>query len=135
MAFRVPDDELTFRATRAGGPGGQHVNTSATRVEVLWDVARSPSLTAEWRERILHKLAGRIDATGTLRVVAAERRSQLQNRLAAAERLRALVAEALRKPKPRRRTRPSRAAVEARLAVKRRRRNLKRERRHRDDDL
>ena len=134
MAFRVPDDELTFRATRAGGPGGQHVNTSATRVEVLWDVARSPSLTAEWRERILHKLARRIDAAGTLRVVAAERRSQLQNRLAAAERLRALVAEALRKPKPRRRTRPSRAAVERRLAVKRRRRNLKQERRHRDDD-
>lgn len=134
MAFRVPDDELTFRATRAGGPGGQHVNTSATRVEVLWNVARSPSLTAEGRERILRKLAGRIDASGTLRVVAAERRSQLQNRLAAAERLRALVAEALRKPKPRRRTRPSRAAVEARLAAKRRRRNVKRERRHRDDD-
>lgn len=134
MAFRVPHDELTFRATRAGGPGGQHVNTSATRVEVLWNVARSPSLTAEGRERILRKLAGRIDASGTLRVVAAERRSQLQNRLAAAERLRALVAEALRKPKPRRRTRPSRAAVEARLAAKRRRRNVKQERRHRDDD-
>jgi len=134
MAFRVPDGELVFRASRAGGPGGQHVNTSASRVEALWSVAESPSVTAEQRRRLMEKLAGRLDATGTLRVVAAERRSQLQNRLAAAERLRTLVADALRTPKARRKTRPSRAAVEARLAAKRRRQRLKRERRHREDE-
>jgi ribosome-associated protein len=133
MAFHVPDAELIFRATRAGGPGGQHVNTSATRVEVIWDVAHAPSLTAEERAVILRRLASRIDGKGLLRVVAAERRSQLQNRIAAAERLRALVADALRPPKPRRKTRPSRAAVEQRLAQKRRRAEKKRERRPADE--
>jgi ribosome-associated protein len=134
MAFRVPDDELEFRASRAGGPGGQHVNTSATRVEALWNVARSASLSREQRDRLFSRLAKRIDATGTLRVVAAERRSQYQNRVAAAERLRALVAAALHQPKRRRKTRPPRAAVEARLAAKRRRGSVKRERRLREDD-
>lgn len=134
MAYRVPDDELVFRASRAGGPGGQHVNTSATRVEVLWNVARSPSLSREQRDRILSRLAKRIDATGALRVVAADRRSQYQNRVTATERLRALVAAALHQAKPRRRTKPTRAAVEARLAAKRRRASVKHERRYREDD-
>lgn len=134
MAFRVPDDELEFRASRAGGPGGQHVNRSATRIEALWNVARSRAVSGEERARILSKLASRIDGTGTLRVVAAERRSQLQNRLAAAERLRELVAEALREPKPRRKTKPPRGAVENRIAAKQHRSDLKRERRHREEE-
>ncbi|HXV87267.1 MAG TPA: alternative ribosome rescue aminoacyl-tRNA hydrolase ArfB [Gemmatimonadales bacterium] len=134
MTFRVPDHELVFRASRAGGPGGQHVNTSATRVEALWNVRASTSLTNDQRNRLLTRLASRLDASGVLRVVAAERRSQLRNRLAAEERLRTLVAEALRLPKPRRPTRPSRGAVEARLAHKRRRQKRKQERRRTDDD-
>ena len=128
MSFRVPDEELRFRASRAGGPGGQHVNTSSTRVEVRWNVTESPSLPRDLRERLLRKLGRRLDASGALRVVAAERRSQLRNRLAAAERLRTLVAEALHQPNPRRRTKPSRAAERARLATKRRRGDRKRER-------
>lgn len=126
MAFVVPLAELEFRASRAGGPGGQHVNKASTRVEVLWDVAHSPTLDASQRERLLRRLKNRIDGAGVLRVIAAERRSQAQNRAAALERLQALVTAALHQPKPRRPTRPSRAAKEARLAAKRRRAQLKR---------
>lgn len=129
MTFTVPDAELRFRATRAGGPGGQHVNTSSTRVEVVWDVAASPSLTDAQRERLLRKLSSRIDSRGRLRVAAGERRSQLQNRQAAQERLNTLVAEALRRRRPRKPTKPSKAAVERRLTEKRRRRQRKHERR------
>jgi ribosome-associated protein len=129
VTFTVPDAELRFRATRAGGPGGQHVNTSSTRVEVVWDVAASPSLTDAQRERLLRKLSSRIDSRGRLRVAAGERRSQLQNRQAAQERLNTLVAEALRRRRPRKPTKPSKAAVERRLTEKRRRRQRKHERR------
>jgi ribosome-associated protein len=134
VTFRVPDGEIEFRASRAGGPGGQHVNTSATRVEALWNVVRSHAVTEEQRARLLARLGRRVDASGTLRVVAAERRSQLQNRLAAAERLRALVADALSEPKPRKRTRPPKSAVEGRLAAKKRRAETKRRRSRIDDD-
>ncbi|MGD2154214.1 MAG: hypothetical protein PVG79_13165, partial [Gemmatimonadales bacterium] len=65
----VPDDEISFRATRAGGPGGQHVNRRATRVEASWNVRRSAALTDEEKERVLEKLASRIDKDGVLRVV------------------------------------------------------------------
>ncbi len=129
MTFTVPEAELQFRATRSGGPGGQHVNTSSTRVEVVWDVARSPSLTDAQRERVLRKLSTRIDSRGRLRVAAGERRSQLQNRQAARERLNALVTEALRRPRPRKPTKPSKAAIERRLTEKQRRRQRKQERR------
>ncbi|HEX6617971.1 MAG TPA: alternative ribosome rescue aminoacyl-tRNA hydrolase ArfB [Gemmatimonadales bacterium] len=127
--LRVPLAELEFRASRAGGPGGQHVNTSATRVELWWDIARSPALTEEQRARLLERLATRLDGTGRLRVVASASRSQLRNREAATERLRELVAGALTVPKVRRPTRPTRAAKAARLEAKRRRGATKRERR------
>jgi ribosome-associated protein len=129
MGFTVPLDEMRFRASRAGGPGGQHVNKAATRVEVRWNVARSPSLSERQRTRLLERLAGRIDARGNLRVVADERRSQRRNREAATARLRALVAGALQVRKPRKRTRPPRSAEEKRLAEKRRRAERKRRRR------
>ncbi len=117
----IPLAELEYRASRSGGPGGQHVNTSSTRIELLWDVAASPALTDAQRALILAKLAGRIDSAGVLRVVASVHRSQFQNREEATQRLRTLLAGALRVPKPRKKTKPSRAAREARLRAKKRR--------------
>jgi ribosome-associated protein len=128
-ALRLPLAELEFRASRSGGPGGQHVNTSSTRVEVWWDVAASPSLSEAQRARLLSRLASRLDGAGRLRLVSSGSRSQLRNREEVTERLRVLVAKALVVPKVRKRTRPSRAAKAARLEQKRRRAALKRDRR------
>jgi len=122
----VPRAELSYRATRSGGPGGQHVNTSSTRIELTWDVAGSPSLTLEQRERLLGKLGRRVDARGVLRLVAAASRSQHQNREAVTERFAAVVAQALRVPAPRRRTKPPRSAGESRLREKKQRSERKR---------
>jgi len=129
MNFTIPDDEIVLRASRSSGPGGQHVNTSATRVEARWNVRDSPSLSETDRAWLLQRLAGRLDRAGVLRVVSSEQRSQLQNRAAAVARLRETVATALVRPKRRRKTKPSRAAEEARLARKRRRADVKRRRR------
>ena len=128
----IPRSELVYRASRSGGPGGQHVNTSSTRIELLWDFARSRALDDAARTRLAAKLAARLDADGNVRVVASDRRSQQQNRVAAEERLAELVRRALLVPKPRRKTRPSRAAKEKRLAEKRHRAERKRDRRRRD---
>jgi ribosome-associated protein len=127
--FELPLSELEYRASRSGGPGGQHVNTSSTRIEVWWDVAGSTALTADQRERLLQKLAPRLDSNGRLRLVSSGTRSQLRNREEVTERLRDVVAAALVLPKKRRPTRPSRAAKAARLEAKRRRAATKRERR------
>jgi ribosome-associated protein len=127
--LRVPLAELEFRASRSGGPGGQHVNTSSTRVEVTWDVAGSPALSEEQRQRLLARLASRLDGTGRLRLVSSSTRSQLRNREDVTERLREVVAQALVVPKTRKRTRPPRAAKAARLESKRRRSATKRDRR------
>jgi ribosome-associated protein len=128
-ALRVPLAELEYRATRSGGPGGQHVNTSSTRVEVSWDVAGSPALSEEQRQRLLVRLASRLDTSGRLRLVSSTSRSQLRNREEVTERLRRVVAEALIVPKARKRTKPSRAAKAARLESKRKRSATKRDRR------
>jgi ribosome-associated protein len=121
--------ELEYRATRSGGPGGQHVNTSSTRVEVWWDVAGSRLLSEEQRTRLLTVLAPRLDGAGWLRLVSSGSRSQLRNREEVTARLLRIVAQALVVPKPRKRTKPSRAAKAARLEAKRRRGATKRERR------
>lgn len=128
MTFTIPESELEFRASRAGGPGGQHVNKVSTRVEVHWDVATSPSLTDQQRARLMERLGRRLDSTGVMRVVAQDYRSQLRNREAAAARLNDLVQRALHQPKPRKRTRPTGAAREARLRAKAKRAKLKTER-------
>lgn len=125
----IPRAELHYRATRAGGPGGQHVNTSSTRIELLWDLTNSGAVTDEERDRIREKLAARLDSDGMVRVVASDRRSQQQNRQAADERLAALVRHALHVPKRRRPTKPPRAAKEQRLSEKKRRSEKKRDRR------
>jgi ribosome-associated protein len=128
-ALLLPLSELDYRASRSGGPGGQHVNTSSTRIELWWDIGASPTVTNEQRARLLTRLASRLDGEGRLRIVASESRSQLRNREAATERLRKVVAAALAVAKPRKRTKPSRAAKAARLEAKRRRSATKRERR------
>lgn len=125
----IPRSELQVRATRAGGPGGQHVNTSSTRIELLWDVTNSTAVSDEQRARLLTKLAARLDATGSLRIVASDRRSQQQNRAAAEERLAELVRNALVVPKKRRPTKPSKASKEKRIGEKKRRSETKKNRR------
>ncbi len=114
----IPESELNFRFSRSSGPGGQHVQKSDTRVELLFDVARSPSLTDEQRSRILERLATQIDGEGVLRVVSSATRSQLENREEAVARFQALLAAALHVRKRRKPTKPSPAAREARLAEK-----------------
>lgn len=131
---RVPRSELEFRATRAGGPGGQHVNTSSSRVELRWVIPASIAVTAEERERLLRKLGRRVDSSGTLRIVSDSRRSQLQNREAAVARFQEIVAAALAVPKPRRATRPTKASKERRLVAKRHRTLQKTRRRPPDPD-
>lgn len=134
MPFTIPEDELIFRVSRASGPGGQHVNTSSTRVEVRWNVRTSPALAEADRAWLLERLAHRIDRHGAVRVVSSARRSQQRNRTEAVGRLQALVADALRRPKRRRPTRPSRAAKEARLTEKRERAKRKQRRKRVDTD-
>lgn len=110
--------ELEFRFSRSSGPGGQHVQRSDTRVELLFNVAASPSLSDEQRVRILSRLGNQIDGEGVLRIVSSATRSQLENREEAVKRFQALLAGALRQHKRRIATKPSAAAREARLTEK-----------------
>jgi ribosome-associated protein len=122
----IPRAELTFRATRSAGPGGQHVNTSSTRVELLWDVAGSPSLEEAQRALLLDRLGRRVDSRGVLRLVEARSRSQHQNREAAVERFTALLEAALKPRRVRKKTRPPASLREERLREKKRRSEVKR---------
>ena len=125
----VPRAELVYRASRSGGAGGQHVNTSSTRIELLWDFEASPALDEAQKARVRAKLGARIDSDGLLRVVAGNRRSQLQNRIAAEERLSELVRGAMHVAKKRRATRPTKASKEKRLEHKKLRSSKKANRR------
>jgi ribosome-associated protein len=130
----IPRAELGVRATRASGAGGQHVNKTSTRVEITWNVASSQVLSDDDRARLIMRLASRLSEDGELRVVASDTRSQLQNRELAETRLADMVRRALIVPKPRKKTRPSRAAKQARLDDKRRISEKKRVRRSNTDD-
>jgi len=125
----IPVAELEFRASRSGGPGGQHVNTSSTRIELWWNAGRSPSLTADQRTLVLSRLRSRLTEDGDLRVVASETRSQARNKALAIERFQELLARALAVRKRRKPTKPSRRARERRLAEKRKQSERKRHRR------
>lgn len=132
-ALVVPEPELSWRFSRASGPGGQGVNTADSRVELSWDVAASAVLTDGQRARLLEALGRRV-AGGVLTVVASEHRAQLRNRDAARSRMAALVAEALAPPGPRRRqTRPTRGSVQRRIEAKKRRAGIKKARRRPED--
>jgi ribosome-associated protein len=129
----IPPAELVERFSRSGGPGGQHVNTSDTRVELSYDVLRSTALSETLRARALERLAGRL-ADGVVTVTASDRRSQRQNRELARERLAELLRTAVAPPpRTRRPTRPGRGAVQARLDDKKRRGQVKRLRRDVED--
>jgi ribosome-associated protein len=124
----IPGDELVERFSRSSGPGGQGVNTTDSRVELVWDLAGS-DLPEDLLDKLRRRLGSRLAGDAVI-VVASERRSQLRNREAARERLAALVGRALEPPPPpRRATRPSRGATERRIAAKKRRSVTKRTRR------
>lgn len=124
----IPATELHWRFDPAGGPGGQHANKAATRAELSLDLAASPSLPGEVRRLLLDRLGARA-AGGIVRVSADESRSQWRNRRTARRRLAELLTAALDEPRPRHPTRPTAAARLRRLADKRRRAELRRQRR------
>ena len=119
----LPRAEIDLRTSRSSGPGGQHAQKSETRVEAVFDVEASSALTDAQKRRVLAK------AGPVLRAVAQDERSQLRNRQLATERVVEQLREALRVPRPRRGTKPTRASVERRLEDKRRRSAVKRLRR------
>jgi ribosome-associated protein len=130
----LPEAELSWRFSRSSGPGGQSVNTSDSRAELSFDVARSPSLPEHLRTRAVAALGNRL-VDGVLTVAASEQRSQLQNREAAEQRLAELLRAAVAPPPaPRRPTKPTKGSKERRLQVKRQRSELKRTRRARPED-
>jgi ribosome-associated protein len=124
----VPLAEIELRASRSSGPGGQHANVTASRIEASFDVAASGALTEEQKRRVIERAGARVTA------VAQDARGQARNRELALERLRDRLASALATPRKRRPTRPSRAASERRLADKRARSQRKRERRPPESD-
>ncbi|NUO57607.1 MAG: aminoacyl-tRNA hydrolase [Hamadaea sp.] len=125
----IPEAELSWRFSRSSGPGGQGVNTADSRVELSWDLAASEALPDALKARALNRLAGRL-VDGVLTVAASEHRAQLRNRMAAQTRLAALVREAIAPPpKARRATRPTKGSVERRIAAKKRRSDVKQNRR------
>ncbi|GGT25238.1 alternative ribosome rescue aminoacyl-tRNA hydrolase ArfB [Streptomyces chromofuscus] len=122
----LPEAELQWRFSRSSGPGGQHVNTSDTSVELRFDLAATEALPEVWKQRALERLAGRL-VDGVVTVRSSEHRSQWRNREAAAVRLAALLAEATAPPpKPRRPTRVPRGINERRLREKKQRSDTKR---------
>lgn len=129
----IPESELRWRFSHASGPGGQGVNTADSRVELRLDIATCAGLGPIQRARALERLGSRL-TSGVLTVRASSRRSQLQNREAARERLSSILAAAIAPPAPARRaTRPTKAAKERRLADKRKRAQTKRLRRADED--
>ncbi len=129
----IPEAELSWRFSRSSGPGGQGVNTTDSRVELLWDVAASAALGPALKDRALDRLADRL-VDGVVSVTASEQRSQYQNRLAAERRLVDLVSAAIAPPpRPRRATKPTRGSVDRRIAEKKRRGETKRLRRSDSD--
>lgn len=127
----IPAAELQYRFTTGGGPGGQHVNKTATRVTLLFDVGGSPSLDEEIRPRLLNSLSNRLDRQGWLQISVQDSRSQWQNRRLAVARLQEILREALEVSPERLPTRPSQTAKDARLAEKRKRSTIKESRRRR----
>ena len=130
----IPRAELSWKFSRSSGPGGQGVNTTDSRVQLIFDLARSPSLPSALRDRALRRLSGRL-VDGRIVVAASEERSQLQNRRLAEERLIQMLASAIGPgPRTRRATRPTRASQERRISGKKNRAQTKRLRAMKDHD-
>ena len=124
----LPESELEFSASRSSGPGGQHVNKTSTKVDVVLDIDGSPYFTTAQKELIRRRLGSRISGDGRLRVSAAEHRSQTMNRRAAVERLTGLLHMALIRQKPRKPTKTPARAHDKRLTAKKMRAEVKRRR-------
>lgn len=130
----IPLSELHFRFARSSGPGGQHVNKSATQVELTFDVAHSPSLSGRHKQRLLSSLKNLVDSGGVLHLESQSTRSQLRNRQDVTARFQVLLRDALKPRRKRRPTRPTAASQERRLENKKRRGVVKRVRRSTDLD-
>ena len=130
----IPGGELTMTASKSGGPGGQHVNKTSSRVTLEWDVTNSTVLNDSDRRRVLARLATYINAEGILKVSSSENRSQLRNREDARERLAELLKAALKRPKRRKKTKPSLGAQRRRLEAKKKRSQIKKSRKNPDAD-
>jgi ribosome-associated protein len=133
-SLRIPRSELEYRATRSSGPGGQHVNTSSTRVELWWNLELSSALGEPQRALLRERLANRVDAEGWLRLVESGTRSQLRNRETVTERFAELLERAVRPRKTRRATRVPAKEKKRRLEAKRQRAAVKRLRGRISDD-
>lgn len=129
----IPGGELAIAFARSGGPGGQNVNKVSSKVELRWNPATSAALTEDDRAWLLQRLHSRLTTDGTLIVTSTATRDQLQNRDDATHKLAELVRAALARPKPRKPTKPSRAAKRRRVAAKRHHSEIKRQRKHRED--
>ena len=129
----IPAAELTERFSHSGGPGGQGVNTSDSRVQLSLDISTTTALNEIQRARILERLSSRL-ADGVLTVTSAEQRLQHRNRAAARKRLAEIIREAIIPPVPRRATKPTRASQRRRLEAKKRRSGIKRDRRRPDTE-
>ena len=127
-AVIIPGGELRFTASRSGGPGGQHVNTTSSRVSLHWNVRATGALTWIQKNQLLHRLANRISADGVLTVTVDTERSQHANRQIARDRLAEMVRKALVKPKRRVPTKIPKGAKEKRLRAKAKRSSLKQQR-------
>jgi len=133
-ALSIPAAELGESFARSGGPGGQHVNKTETKVELRWSIAQSAALSEIDRAWLLERLADRLTADGELVVVAGDERSQSRNRAEVRRKLAAVVREALLRPRRRRPTRPTRSSIERRISDKKHRGGVKDGRRRSDDD-
>ncbi len=129
----IPASELTERFSHSGGPGGQGVNTSDSRVQLSLDISTTTALNEIQRARVLERLSSRL-ADGVLTVTSAEQRLQHRNRAAARKRLAEIIREAIIPPVPRRATKPTRASQRRRLEAKKRRSGIKRDRRRPDTE-
>ena len=126
--WMVPENEIRFRFTASGGPGGQHANRANTKVDAVFRVDESPTMPPALRDRVCERLGP------TVRVTVDDERSQARNREIAVARIRARVRDAGRVPRARRATRPSRASQRRRVEQKRRRGDVKRQRRRPSND-
>jgi ribosome-associated protein len=133
-SLTIPDDEIELSFSTSSGPGGQHANKAATRVDLTWNIASSRVLNDRQRGRLRARLRNRIDARGYLRLSSDRHRSQTRNRADVTDRLARIVAEALQPIRPRVPTAPSQGARQRRLEGKRRRGLIKQNRRARFDD-